>query len=251
MVTLKKFALLPLALLVLFSTQASAGLSAKRLPHQSFSASVSSNRIEASRHFGSQSLTEEDVVKWQDQETLQEFFEQSRDARFLTDNKNFQRRISWLYPDDGCFARAALVTQKAQEQSLPLPNRVFLYGDLEAYTSNSPNYSVTWWYHTAPIVNVNGNLYVLDASLDSSKPMLLDDWVAAQTGKTSQYDLFICSPHTYDPHTPCIGSTGDSGARALREIQFFLPREWKRQIDLQRDPEMVLGEMPPWRTSKH
>ena len=42
--------------------------------------------------------------------TVTKAFEQVRDLRFMItkDRPNFPRRISWLYPDDGCFDRSAL-----------------------------------------------------------------------------------------------------------------------------------------------
>ena len=45
---------------------------------------------------------------WSDEISLQENFRKIRDLRFVNQGKNFLRRLSWLYPDDGCFARADL-----------------------------------------------------------------------------------------------------------------------------------------------
>ena len=52
----------------------------------------------------------EDVPEWTNAEIMA-FFEDSRDDRYLAwvDYPNYPRRNSWLYPDDGCYARAEQV----------------------------------------------------------------------------------------------------------------------------------------------
>lgn len=223
-----------------------AGLSAKRLPHQDVTEFLDTALLPLSQQGSRPSLSEEQITKWNSYQELEAFFKESRDLRYIEDSKSFLRRISWLYPDDGCFTRAALVNQLAQKKQMPEPSRVFLYGNLEAYTPNAPGYSVTWWYHTAPIVNVEGNLYVMDASLDPLKPMKLEDWVNRQIKSQEPRELVFCEAQTYDPRSSCLAPQEDSGEKALRDIQFFLRREWSRQLELERDPHQVLGDSPPW-----
>lgn len=69
-----------------------------------------------------------------------EGFRSLRDARWLTmpGMRDFKRRSSWLYPDDGCFARAALGGQKLESWDYPRPKKLFIFGDLEVKTANSP-----------------------------------------------------------------------------------------------------------------
>lgn len=231
----------------IFTVSALAGISAKRLPQQDF-------RSLAAPYFSSQtqngynprSLPEEQIVEWESLEVLQNFFEKMRDERFLETETSFARRISWLYPDDGCYTRAALMIEKAREFSLPIPNRVFLYGNLKVVTPHSPQNYVTWWYHTAPIVKIDGKNYVLDAALNSDHPLLLEDWIHLQTGNGDYRELRFCTPFTYDPGHSCTQSTLDTAPLAYREIKKFLRYEWSRQEELGRDPYEILGEKPPW-----
>lgn len=231
--------------ILILTSPAFAGLSAKRHPTQSAQALINKSGA-LFAHQASESLDASQIVEWERFEDLEAFFRLTRDERFLKDEKEFNRRITWLYPDDGCFARAALVIQKAQELGLPLPNRVFLYGDLEAYTPNAPGFSVTWWYHTAPIVSVKGQLYVLDAAINPDKPLKIEEWTDRQIRTGLPRTLTFCSPYTYDPRTPCVNAQTDPGSKAQAEIKYFLPREWRRQTELNRDPLEVLGEHPPW-----
>lgn len=236
-----------LTLFTFFSVSGFAGLSPQRSPgldYTDYLASIADLNPQISSERSSLPLSE--VTQWNSMEELQSFFEKSRDERFLAPESAFQRRISWLYPDDGCYARAALVTKKAQEALLPLPHRVFLYGNLSVRTENAPYHLVRWWYHTAPIVQVDGNHYVLDAAINPYKPMLLADWVAAQISPHASHDLRICNPYTYDPRSSCIYADQDPANKAQVDIQEFLKAEWRRQIELQREPEKVLGEEPPW-----
>lgn len=169
-----------------------------------------------------------------------------RDKRYLNaaDGDQFLRRISWLYPDDGCFARASLMTELLREDYFT-GYRIFVFGDLYTLTPNHPNGSVSWWFHTAPLVkSEEGDLYVLDPAVDSLKPLLVEDWVAA-IGLLSDVEVSICSANSYDPRGACESET-DSSAQAHRDISPFLRREWKRQEQLKRDPSEVLGDKPPW-----
>src|SRR5690606_38024642 len=60
---------------------------------------------------------------------LQKAFSYVRDLRFLSDNvNNLMRRSTWLYPDDGCFARSAMmVGQLASQVQLA---KIFVFGEL-------------------------------------------------------------------------------------------------------------------------
>lgn len=42
----------------------------------------------------------------------------------------------------------------------------------------------SWWYHTAPIINENGNLYVMDAGFPGrvKKPLLVKEWLKEFNG---------------------------------------------------------------------
>src|SRR5687768_13722043 len=71
-----------------------------------------------------------EATPWASHEIMQERFENIRDKRFLTlsSEPDFPRRISWLYPKDGCFARASLFNRNAVRLFIPIPKKVLALG---------------------------------------------------------------------------------------------------------------------------
>ena len=64
---------------------------------------------------------------------------QLREARFVfgRDQPEFARRSSWLYPDDGCFARAALAADNLARWSFAPVAKIFVFGDLDVRTGQT------------------------------------------------------------------------------------------------------------------
>jgi len=189
------------------------------------------------------------VPTWADAD-ITAHFEQSRDLRFMTTSNrpNFQRRISWLYPDDGCFARAELVNAKAEESGKVRPYHLFSFGNLTVRTNNHPNGSVSWWYHTVPVVKSasSGEVLVLDAALDAKKPIPWKEWLLMQVSSLDDVKVSVCDGKAYAPSNACFGS-GTATSTALNDEKgTYLQREWDRQTSLGRDPNAVLGDSPPW-----
>jgi hypothetical protein len=166
------------------------------------------------------------IVTWPDHKTIQDAFEKIRDPRYFQDNNvlNFKRRITWLFPDDGCWTRAAAVIKdffgpvNNITSTLPRPSKLFAFGDLCVNTKNSPSGFVSWWYHTAPIVkdaqtNIN---YVLDPSVDPYNALPLDDWMARVSSNTEGCTGFnhkverfsICNGYGSTPYDSCKDRSG-------------------------------------------
>jgi hypothetical protein len=187
------------------------------------------------------------VTQWPNHEVMQQRFEQLRDERFMPDpnGESFPRRISWLYPDDGCFARAGMLKRLASQYDFPLPSRVFTFGSLEARTPNHPKGKVEWWYHTAALVKVDGQVFVLDPALEPRHPLPLREWCLKQVEDIDDVRLSVCKPDTYGPSTSCTLPPNSDGAATQHQPR-FLRAEWERQKRLWRDPRVVLGDRPPW-----
>ncbi|WP_394824702.1 protein-glutamine glutaminase family protein [Pendulispora albinea] len=189
------------------------------------------------------------VPTWSDADILAHF-EKSRDLRFMTTSNRptFQRRISWLYPDDGCFARAELVNAKAAEWGKGRPYHLFSFGNLTVRTNNHPNGSVSWWYHTVPIVKSasSGEIMVLDAALDAKKPIPWKTWLLMQVSNLNNVKVSVCDGNAYGPSSSCFGSGSATSSALSAEEGTYLQREWDRQTSLGRDPNKVLGDSPPW-----
>ncbi len=180
-------------------------------------------------------------------EELLRMFYLIRDSRFLylDDNPEFSRRISWLYPDDGCFARAALAGMKLNENQLIRPAKIFTFGNLSVQTSYSPEGAVYWWYHVAEIVRFMDAYYVLDPALNSHEPLLVEDWFHLM-GKETDLEGVVCNVYTYGPFDDCLKATKESDSSAQSDQLTYLQYEWNRMNELGFDPVLVLGDNPPW-----
>ena len=178
-------------------------------------------------------------------EELQAQFEYVRDTRFI-DHKQFWRRLSWLYPDDGCFARAEMAANYLKERGFVIPKKLFVFGDLKAKTTNSAQGYVEWWYHVAAAYRVGNQGYVIDPALNPQAPMSIEAWDIAVNQSRRKTEYSICSVGTYDPSFNCEGSRGYPLENALFEQKQYLDLEWRRLVGLGRNPEAELGDSPPW-----
>lgn len=189
---------------------------------------------------------------WESRQILQQRFEQARDLRFFHDysHPDFPRRSSWLYPDDGCYARTALAIKIFMQMAAPVPKKVFVFGDLTVTTPNSPDGKVGWWYHVAPIVEVEGENWVLDPAMEPNQPLRLTEWLARMSESPNDLKVAICESGTYTPYNLCALPTDGVEAGATNDQQDFMRPEWRRLLELERNPNLELGEHPPW-SPKH
>lgn len=191
------------------------------------------------------------VPEWPISVSVQEVFNSNRDLLFLEDPQYPEqvRRISWLYPDDGCYARAAVLWSLLKHQGHYEAARVYVFGDLTASTPNHPSGEVSWWYHTAVLVKFDGQPWVLDPSIDPLNPLSLENWLLAQNPDLEKLSVSVCAPDSFSPSDSCLNPT-DSDGKGLSALPDFLRYERYRQIELGRLPEDVLGEFPPWKQSQ-
>jgi len=179
---------------------------------------------------------------------LQDQFERIRNLRFIEDpdDATFIRRSSWLYPDDGCFARASLAIQNLGLATISVP-KIYVFGALKVNTANHPRGYVTWWYHVVPIVRLNGEPWILDPAVESQRPMKLTEWLQAVNVDGGNLQIAICQGDTLTPFDVCWSSTKQDGT-ALDLQMDYLRAERGRLNDLGRDVTRELGDFPPWLT---
>lgn len=191
-----------------------------------------------------------DSLDFRDHEraSYKEAFQWVRDLRFLTvkNNPQFLRRITWQYPDDGCFARAELAARKLKENGFDGLKKIFVFGDLEADTPNAAEGFVTWWFHVAPMVKVDGDYMVLDPAIAPDRLITVRDWLKAMNRDYDSVQLSICNDGAYDPSSVCQQTHYLPEEEVLGHQNSFLHREWYRMKELGRDPQLVLGDFPPW-----
>lgn len=178
---------------------------------------------------------------------LREIFEFVRDTRFMKQgNGQLDRRLTWLYPDDGCYARAAVASFNLP--GYPLPTKAFIFGDLQVQSENSITGIVEWWYHVAVAYRVGDTVFVIDPALNPYQPLSLNDWGLHMVEDIRMARFSLCNQATYDPAADCTGVKGVTKDVAYKEQTSFLPLEWNRVQDLGRIPELELGDQPPWVT---
>jgi len=210
------------------------------------------------------------VPAWSDYHTISNNFKLVRDLRYFGDKNNpqFLRRITWLYPDDGCWTRAAAtvkdlfgpITNTANAYNRPA--KIFVFGNLCVQTPNAISGHVAWKYHTAPVIRDErtNTVYVIDPAVNSSGPLSVKKWIEKITDRngactTANENLStiikfnICNGYGTHPFNECKESDSASiiteGYAAFDQLR-FRDLERKRQIELNRDPEEVLGDEPPW-----
>ena len=181
---------------------------------------------------------------------VNELFYDLRDERFLEmkDKPDFNRRLSWLYPQDGCWIRAALMKQLSIKWDQGTPKKLFIFGNLKVSTENAPGGSVSWWYHVVPVFrDTEGDLMVLDPAIQSDRPLPVKEWILTQVDKLDSAQLSLCSGDAYSPSSQCIDPKSGEDENAAQQISTYLDAEWRNLVELKRDPEKELGNSPPWK----
>jgi hypothetical protein len=205
------------------------------------------------------SLATLNVPGWSDA-NIKSVFQAVRDTRYLTDpsNPTFPRRISWLYPESGCEARAHQVVVRAAAQfGLPRPWKLwaFAYSDpMVISTPNAQSGSVQFVNHVAAVVKtLAGEPIVIDPALSPCRPLPWKEWLAILKSPISYFDsntgidgVAVADSNGYAIFSQAIGGPQEYDDDALEQQQGMFPDEWNLQVALGRDPNVVLGPSPPW-----
>ncbi len=244
----------------LFSTKTFASVSASRQADESFFQARMRNSVQSTSQLylqGSsawgmaQSFEKLDFSQVADVgslEKLNHLFIYIRDSKFISKLPLplTERRLSWLFPDDGCYIRAEMVSLFTKQQNLPETYKFFGFGDLAVKSANHPDGVVRWWYHVVPIYRVGNQPYVIDPSIDPKAPMTAEAWKAAMEVERPAEKFSICQPRTVGPEESCTHSRGQSYEHTIRTQINFLDYEWLRLQNLGRNPQVELGDNPPW-----
>ncbi|MET0388697.1 MAG: protein-glutamine glutaminase family protein [Polyangiales bacterium] len=177
-----------------------------------------------------------------------------RDTRWLSlmRQPGISRRIPWLSVLNGCEERALAARYFLLEQGYPLPYFARAAAkprkQLSMVTDNEPSGRVSWSAHVAPVVQVDGQLVVLDPAINPYTPLLLRDWLGAFVS-AADADVGICRDH--EAGSGCFEAQALPPEHPLRGepwlgIALRLEEEWRVQELLGRDPLRALGECPPW-----
>ncbi len=193
-------------------------------------------------------IDKEKMQDWENADLVKEAFEKVRDTRFLKikEMPDFPRRSSWLYPMDGCFARAGLAARNLQDWKYPEVYKVFVFGDLSVDTKNSPHGTVNWWFHVVAAVRQGEQIYVFDPAIESKQALTLKQWLETMTKDLSNVKVSLCDAKTYMPDDTCSGKQSQLPDWGAEDQLYYLDLEWENLLDLKREPKEELGEAPPW-----
>jgi len=178
------------------------------------------------------------VYDLKNNEDLMTIFNYVKDTRFITNPSSpiSQRRLSWLYPDDGCFVRAELMTNFIIEKRMPPTSKIFVFGDLAVRTKNAPGNMVRWWYHVAPIYRVGKMVYVLDPAIETRRPLTILEWRKRVSEESDVRNFALCEQHTFEPEDNCQKPKRMSMEFLTDYQREFQSYEWERVVRLGRDP---------------
>lgn len=176
---------------------------------------------------------------------LQKIFLSLKEHRPAQDKEARARRLPWQYPDDGCYARSAMMQSRLRASGIEGFQQIFIFGNLHAATPYHPSKQVSWWYHVAPIVKTPHGVYVIDPTMDTQGPLKVENWYRRMLHNSMDAKISLCDPASYSPESDCQAKTAievSSAIEEFREVYFEL--EWERVENLGRDPEAELGPFP-------
>lgn len=243
----------PMILLIFFFNFAFANhpTSAVRLPQEDYKKYFYHPPIHGSKQFNSAQDLASDLgdEPWQTlpmtlltASQLQKIFDGLYDYRPAVDQNGFARRLTWRYPDDGCYARSAIMQSRLRAGGINLFQQIFVFGNLIAASDDHPARQVYWWYHVAPVVRTQEGFFVLDPTLNSRGPLTLNSWLGRMIQYRGEVKVSLCSPATYLPSSDCQAKTPIEYARAMDEFKnTYFGLEWARLEYLGKDPKQELG----------
>jgi hypothetical protein len=204
------------------------------------------------------------VIAWPDYATIQSIYTYIRDLRYFTDidNSHFKRRITWLYPDEGCWSRAAAFIKdffgsiNNPVATFHRPSKIFAFGNLCVNTKNNSDGYVSWWVHIAPVIrdNQTNAIYVLDPAVEPKHPLPVTEWItkiADNTGACADElhtitKINICNGYGIVPWDVCDTAPASQESYAMLEQMLHMKHEKSMQIQIGNDPIKTLGDSPPW-----
>ena len=196
------------------------------------------------------------VPTWSDADILAQYPMQ-RDVRYMTgtNNPGFSRRISWMYPDDGCFSRAEQFNVRVAAAGKARPYKLFAFGNwLRINTIHKAGGVQEWAWHVVPVVKrTTGEPIVFDAALSPCRPLNWKKWLALMANDVTLFDtansgfaVSLADPNGYFPESLAQGEPSHSADSLNDQQTRFLNYEWDRQVSLGRDPNVIFAASPPW-----
>jgi hypothetical protein len=192
---------------------------------------------------------------WGSREAIDRAFVVLRGERFLfqRDMPDFARRISWLFPNDGCFARAYTGAQLLRDKGLSELRQVFIF-DAKILAKPKWRYGhpngLPWNYHVALAARAGSEVFVLDPATELERILPLQEWLDRFVVDRQGMNASICGPLTFGPNADCAmespSSATPGGKTPAQWAEHFVFLEWNALGTQGHDPRKLLGDNPPW-----
>lgn len=202
--------------------------------------SLGNSAYDAQRPLSNVNLNE--IPEWNNWEQLKSGFDLILNERNLDDHEvsGFQRRITWLYRNDGCFTRSGLASKKLARAGFPKVKQFFVFSDLRY-----------WTYHVALAARIGSTIYIFDPAFNWNEPMPLDAWRQEFTYNSDPENVAvsICDQTSWDPGGDCAGLPPDhidtETNRNLDQWRYVWQHEERES--LANKAPLYLGDFPPWK----
>lgn len=155
----------------------------------------------------------------------------------LFQEMTMQKKISFGFPEDGCFARAYEMSYQFAQKGIST-GKVFAHGRFRLADDKAKRGAVQWSFHVAPFLIVDTGqqrqIWVIDPSL-FYEPVTLRAWLDALTvhPKAKLQDVYFTSPFVYN-HSARRKKLSDFDPEDLKKARRLMKRYRKRQTERER-----------------
>jgi len=198
-----------------------------------------------------QDLDFSSLESWNNEQQVEHAFISGRDSRFLIlafDGSQEKRRISWMFPQDGCFVRAEVFKNRLKKFGYPSVKKIFAFGDLSATTHDTESGSVNWWFHVAVVVGIGDQAMVLDPAVEPDRPVTVEEWAKLISPQPDKLTFSLCDAGTFGPMNGCDAPKVFSSFFVDLLQGVLLRLEQTNLLALGRNVGQELLESPYWRT---
>ena len=195
------------------------------------------------------------VPSWSRKEVMEGFY-LVRDHKHLPCSNvvGNKRAIPWLYPENGCFVKAALARRLLALKGYPNIRKLFVFGDFKYKSRWAETGYVSFKFHVAVATRVGDEIYILDPSVEYERPLLLLDWCQKLTSESqnSNIEYSLCNDMTVSHNSECdeVDERNEIGVRKElpHTMEFFameyLAKEYENIHQLGLDPKTLLAIKP-------
>ena len=181
----------------------------------------------------------EAIPKWS--LTFSELENLSKTVRDIRPYKNpnsrkYLRQAPWLYPLDGCYAKAAHVSDVIQDAGYVAPGKIFAFGNLRVKSKYAEGGYAHWSYHVVPGYQIENEIYVIDPVASENEDgtnsglLTLQQWLTRISRNPENVKVSLCDSNAYDPRRRCIG--GLNSGNYLGHMSHILNDEYENLQNL-------------------